>query len=207
MNGLVRCRICGFVLAEHDLKDVCPACGVSRNLFDPYEDLVEPARRFFLALDFHPVVVHAPQALTFLTMVLLIGESFAPVAWLDYLVKSVVVMLALLPATAAGAFVTGLVDGTVRFRRLKAPLLREKILLGAVFFVLTLVMAGLVLAGAGGHTAHSRLLLVLNALAFVCCSRLGVVGSRLHRAVFVKAGGARRPAPEARAVAPRSRDA
>jgi hypothetical protein len=204
MKRLVRCKLCGYVMTEDALQDVCPACGVARRLFEPYEDPVEPARRKFLALDIHPVVVHAPQALTFLMLLLLAARPFLPAAWLDHVVKTITVMALLLPPTAAGAFFTGLLDGSVRFGKLKTPLLRQKIVLGAAFFALTLGMLALVLAPGfpGGDLAHPRILLLLNVLAFVCCSWLGVLGVKLLSAIFAKRAAPCRPQTGSAAAVP-----
>jgi hypothetical protein len=203
MNVLVRCKMCGYVMAEGALKDVCPACGVSRKLFEPFVDPVEPARRRFLALDLHPVVVHAPQALTFLPLLLELARPFLPAAWLDYDDKTVVVMALMLPVTAAGAFATGLIDAQVRFRRFRTPMLRQKMVVGVAFFVLALAMAWLALhPGCCGAGASRLPLLAVNILAFACCSWLGIIGAKLVPAVFIKVGPVRKPDPAAGSPGP-----
>lgn len=199
MNGLVRCKMCGYVMPEGALKDVCPACGVSKKLFEPFSDPVEPGRRRFLSFDLHPVVVHAPQALTFLPLVLTLAQPLLPAAWQDHVGKAIVVMAVLLPITAAGAFVTGLIDAQVRFRRFKTPMLRQKMILGVAYFILALAMAALALNPA--CCAFSRAaFLAVNLLAFACCSWLGVIGAKLLPAVFIKLGPQRKAAPVADAA-------
>jgi rubredoxin len=190
MKKLVRCRICGYVMDEDDLRDVCPACGVLRKMFEPYEDPVEPARRKYLALDIHPVIVHAPQALTFLMMLMLLAGPLLPAAWGDYIEKTLVVMAWILPFTVAGAYVTGVMDGRVRFRKLEAPMLQRKLLIGVVYQALTILMLWFTVFAADS-TVNRRILLLLSILAFGACTWLGMIGAKLLPAIFVKQAAAR----------------
>ena len=66
---LVRCRPCGYVMKASDLGDVCPACGLPRNVFEPYREKVSPNRLFLLSLDIHPIAIHMSQTFVALTPV------------------------------------------------------------------------------------------------------------------------------------------
>jgi len=200
-KALVRCKVCGYVMEADKLGDVCPACGVSRKVFEPYEDRVEPWRRFYLTLDLHPVIVHAPQALTFLLLPLSLLLWRGPEAWRSALDGAVTVMCLLLPPTALGAFASGLVDGRIRYRKWQTPLLVRKIVLGVVFMALTCAMLALALPAAS-RPARLPWFFAANVAAFAVCTWLGIIGSKLLQGVFMKP--APRPAakPSAAAGAP-----
>ncbi len=70
MKEKVRCKACGYILDKDALGEVCPACGVKKEMFEPWDDKVGALRRSILEMDLHPVIVHAPQALTFLLLIL-----------------------------------------------------------------------------------------------------------------------------------------
>jgi rubredoxin len=193
MKKLVRCRVCGYVMDEDKLNDACPACGVSRKVFEPYEDPVEPTRRRYLALDVHPVIVHVPQALTFLMMLMLVCRPFLPAAWLDDVSRTIVVMASILPFTAIGAFASGLADGKVRFRKFMTPMLRQKIFIGSAYLLLTLAMMWFAVLNPGDDSASGRILLILSLLAFAACTWLGIIGAKLLPAIFVKRSSAAKP--------------
>jgi hypothetical protein len=195
MKKMVRCKLCGYVMEESQLGDVCPACGVASKVFEPYTDPVEPERRRILALDIHPVIVHAPQALAFVLLALIPLTRVVPAAWVDYLVKTITVLGILLPCTVAGAYASGLLDGKTRFRKLKTPLLVQKMVGGAIFFLVSLIMAFLILSTAWLRGAPFVGLCGLAVLSFGCTMWLGMIGVRLMPAIFIKLG--RPPKPPA----------
>lgn len=198
MKKLVRCKLCGYVMEEGDLKDVCPACGVARKMFEPYVDPVEPERRRLLALDIHPVVVHAPQALTFLLMLVLFAKPFLPEALVkQYVSPGIVDMATLLPFTVLGAILTGILDGKTRFRKVGTPLLRLKMIIGAVYLLVTIAMMWLADAPPADAKWVYPALTALSVIAMAACSWLGMIGARLLPAVFVKLAPAKKPAAPA----------
>ena len=75
---LVRCRPCGYVMKESELGDVCPACGLPRNVFEPYRERVSANRLFILGLDIHPIAIHLSQTFVALTPLLFIFHSVFP---------------------------------------------------------------------------------------------------------------------------------
>ncbi|MCK7505218.1 MAG: hypothetical protein MZV70_14775 [Desulfobacterales bacterium] len=98
MANLMRCKACGFVTDQGNIKDVCPACGVPAKMFEPYTNPVSLKRRKILDLHTHPVLVHFPQAfaLTLVSPVLLrffCSAGSAGNAW----IRTIKVLSVLLP--------------------------------------------------------------------------------------------------------------
>ena len=107
MKSLVICKTCGYIMAESRLGDICPACGVPAKLFEPYKSRVSEARRRVIALDTHPVVVHAPQGMAFVMMVLSLGALILSGTLAEHVTSTVVVLSVVLPVTVVGGIATG----------------------------------------------------------------------------------------------------
>lgn len=189
MANRVRCKVCGFIMEEGKF-DECPACGVAAKMFEAFDDKVPDNRRSWLEMHVHPVIVHAPQALGFL-LILLAGLYFilahtVPDSGLAaMLLPTVKILSVLLPLTVAAGIVSGLVDGTFRFKRLDTIYLKRKIALGSIFLVLAVVMAFLAFrpafpTGIGIELGY----LALNVGAFLCSMFLGLWGAALTQAVM-----------------------
>jgi rubredoxin len=73
MKELIRCKACGYVMEADKLKDVCPACGMSSRVFEPYRERVALNRLFILSLDLHPIAIHLShiRKISFLPFVIL----------------------------------------------------------------------------------------------------------------------------------------
>lgn len=179
----VICKACGYLMAKGSVKDKCPACGVAAKMFVPYEEKVSRRRRFALALDLHPILVHFPQAFAF-TILGLALVSVPASGWLwkcsttTVQTLSFLLPFALLAAIAAGAF-----DAKIRFRKLTAPLLLKKIYLSAAFMALALANLGALLAL---PPTNGTFLLVAALMAGcgLCGSLLGMMGVKLLNAKF-----------------------
>ncbi len=184
---LVRCKICGYIMPEDALKDVCPACGVSAKVFETYVDPVERDRAFILKLDIHPIIVHAPQALTLIMLVLALAAIIVP-GWKPDILTSIGVLAWILPFSLLAAFGSGLFDGKIRFKKTSTRLLRRKMLLAGIFFASSLGM--LYFADSAGLGTGPGLLLFLacNLVGFAMSAFLGLIGASLVHAVFVKLG-------------------
>ncbi len=186
---LVRCRICGYIMAEGDLKDVCPACGVSAKVFEPYANPVEKDRAFLLKLDIHPIIVHAPQAITLVTLILAL-VSLVATGWRPAIFTSIGVLAWILPISLVLAFGSGLFDGKIRFKKTTTRLLKRKMLLAGTFFAASLGM--LYFADAAGkslgNSSDMAVFIAFNLLGFAMSALLGLIGASLVHAVFVKLG-------------------
>lgn len=141
MKELVKCKPCGYIMEKDKLGDECPACGVSSKVFEPYKDRMSEKRRKFLDLDLHPIAVHFPQTIavfilqfTFLTIIL---PNFKPVE-----ISAFVLFLSvLLPLSVIGAFVSGVIDGKLRFKKLSTIALRRKIIIGSAMILSSIIVA------------------------------------------------------------------
>ncbi len=183
MGTLVRCKACGFVTEEGKLKDVCPACGVPRRMFEPYTENISPRRKWLLDLDLHPVVVHFPQAYVFTLLVIsALAAVFDP--WRPALAAAIRVLALTLPVVVAGAILTGLLDGRVRFRKVTTPILKKKIFWGSLFLAFSAGLFAVVLASSWPTPGLGWLALGLSFGGFACSYVLGRLGTSLLNARF-----------------------
>lgn len=184
MKAWLRCKACGFIAEEKELRDVCPACGVPRKMFEPYRHPISESRRRILDLHMHPVVVHAPQALAFLLVVMTALLLMVRGPLQADLAASVRIMAICLPVTIAAALVSGIIDARVRFRRVGTPLLRKKIVVGALFGTISLALPPIAYLLPLDSTGTAATLLVMEAAMLACSSVLGLMGVRLQNAKF-----------------------
>ena len=171
---LVRCRPCGYVMKESELGDVCPACGLPRNVFEPYREKVSAKRLFILALDIHPIAIHLSQTFVALAPMLIIFHLLFP-DFQETIVHSVInFSVFALPFSLILSFISGLVDGITRFKTLRTPMLRSKIIFSSAIIVLAFIQ--LILFVPGIYT-WATILLSLAALG--CAVKLGLIGKHL----------------------------
>lgn len=184
MADYVRCKACGYVTQKDKIKDVCPACGVAAKMFEPYTQPVSLERRRILDLHAHPVMVHFPQAFALTLLFLSMVNLFAPRAIQNTLSAAMLVLSILLPFSVVGAIGTGLLDGKLRFRKVTTLMLKKKIILSLIFFVISVIVA--VLASSGRHlTASFQIIYIGLTLAIsLCGALLGLIGGKLLNARF-----------------------
>jgi uncharacterized membrane protein/rubredoxin len=184
MANLMRCKACGFVTDQGNIKDVCPACGVPAKMFEPYTHPVSLKRRRVLDLHTHPVLVHFPQAFALTLFGLSFFAFFVPAVVQEAFSATIRVLSALLPFFVVGAIVTGLMDGKLRFRKVTTPLLKKKIILSLIFFITAVVLAALALSG-GFLTSPTHIVFTLLTLIIsLCGALLGLIGGKLLDAKF-----------------------
>lgn len=179
MKELVRCKACGYVMQADKLKDVCPACGMSAKVFEPYRERVALNRLFVLSLDLHPIAIHLSQTFVILIPILIIFTNLFPAV--NYQLFSNVLLFAVyaFPVTLISALLTGILDGLFRFKSLKPPFLQLKIIYSSSIIVLATVMFFVEKAGNNGVLA---LLLSLGSLFFAF--RLGLLGKKLLNVIL-----------------------
>jgi len=213
MKEMVRCKACGYIMEKDALVDVCPACGVKKEMFEPWEDKVGALRRFILDKHLHPVIVHAPQALAFLLLILtVVFPLFGADLKNGYLWPAIVVMTWLLPVTLVATILSGLMDAMVRYRKIATPALLQKQILGYLFLAASIVMVVLVSVGNFGDLTIWLSSLAANLVAMATSAILGIKGSKLTHAampgdkIFMKKKkpAAKKPAAPA---APKAADA
>ncbi len=178
---LVRCRPCGYIMKESELGDVCPACGLPHTVFEPYREKVSAGRLKFLGLDIHPIAIHLSQ--TFVALIPgLIILNFLFGSWLlcDTVTTAfdnvIGFSLFVFPLTLIASFVSGIGDGYARFKTMKTPLLKKKIIYSVVILFLSGVQLAIYILTDYSHTWY---LLLLSLLSLACAVKLGMMGKRL----------------------------
>lgn len=141
MAAMLRCRSCGYVIAEAKLKGPCPACGFARKQFEPWTDPLAPRRRARLELELHPMVLHFTVAFTASAFALALFAIFFPGFLAGLAADLLLVMTAVLPVAVVAAVATGVFDGKIRFRRFTTPALVRKMAMGTSVLVETLAAA------------------------------------------------------------------
>ena len=184
MANIVRCKACGFVTDQGNVKDLCPACGVSARMFEAYTHPVSLKRRRILELHTHPVLVHFPQAFALTLCLLSFAILIAPAKIQGDLHSTIQVLSFLLPFFLVGAIATGLMDGKLRFRKVTTPLLKQKIILSLVFFTTSIMMTALALSGQLRSSPIHIIYILLSLAASICGALLGLIGGKLLDAKF-----------------------
>jgi hypothetical protein len=184
MKELVRCKSCGYIMEKGKVHGKCPACGVPDKMFEPYVDKISPNRKFILSLDLHPVLVHFPQAFVTSIMVISLLAIAIHGSFHDRLVDTTFVLGVTLPFVVFAAFLAGLLDGKIRFRRFTTPLLITKMIFASLFLILSCGICTVVIQ----HPVLSKhALLVVSGLSFAgfaCASYLGMIGTSLLNSKF-----------------------
>jgi len=184
MAELMRCKSCGYVTEFGSLGEVCPACGVPRKMMEPWKDPVSEKRRLLLSFDIHPIVVHFSISFVASAFVLALFALAFPGLFRETVTGILRALEGVLPLAVIASFLTGLFDGTIRFRRTTTPLLKRKQLFGLAFFVTTAAAAILTFV-AGPYGTRVRFAdAALLAGGVVSAVGLGRIGSRLLPAMF-----------------------
>lgn len=182
------CRPCGYVLKESELRDVCPACGLPRKVFEHYKERMSPGRRRFLQLDMHPIAVHFPQSMLVLSMMALIINLVKPEFHAEVLLGAARYAAVIFPFAVFVAFISGLLDGLVRFKSVATPVLKKKIVYGIIMLAASVFSP--ILVWNGIDDLRTKLLLLLTGgIALICAIVLGHAGKKLMN---IGMGGAMR---------------
>jgi protein-S-isoprenylcysteine O-methyltransferase Ste14 len=89
-----------------------------------------------------------------------------------------------LPFFVVLSFLTGLLDGKTRFRKVTTPFLKKKIIIGLIFFITTIALAALAVTEQFPSTPTLEYFTILTIIAAVCTVSLGFIGGRLTEAKF-----------------------
>ncbi|MHA2245120.1 MAG: hypothetical protein ACXADY_09135 [Candidatus Hodarchaeales archaeon] len=171
------CRVCGYV-RQIGKGGRCPACGVRDTAFVPFQHRASFNRRIFLKLDVHPVAVHftitytAVSALLFFLLLFVDELLGVPIQGILDL------QITFLPLLIASGGITGLIDGKIRFRKIKTPYLLRKIVLGCILLVTSVILLILHIISQG-DASFLLIEVLLISLAFVLASYLGWIGAEL----------------------------
>ena len=186
MANFIRCKACGYVTGEGNIKDVCPACGVPAKMFEPFTDPVSEKRRMILGLHIHPIMVHFPQAFSITLFFLVVVSYFIPVKVGWTLFDAILVISFLLPYFVILSIITGLLDGKIRFRKVTTPLLKKKIILGMLFLITSIAISFVAFSNQLLVMALPiyEILTMLTIVAVACSAGLGLIGGHLMEAKF-----------------------
>jgi hypothetical protein len=180
MSKLVRCKVCGYVIAESHLKDKCPVCGAPRGAFEPYTDPVSERRRRYLNLGVHPLVVHFPQAFATSLFVLSLTPLVLNNTLGDLFLSAEKIVSLFLPPFVIAAALAGFIDGRMRFKNVhRSQILKKKLVLAALLFVSTLATALLIWLKAVPDSGFSIAITVPAFVAFICSLILGPLGMKV----------------------------
>ncbi|MCF8296232.1 MAG: hypothetical protein K9J13_01690 [Saprospiraceae bacterium] len=172
------CKPCGYILKESELQDVCPACGMPRKVFEDYKERMSPGRSRILHLDLHPIAVHFPQTLlVFLLQAIIINLVF-PKFYPNVFLGTAHFAAVLFPFVVFAAFLSGLIDGKLRFKSVTTPVLKKKIIYSSILFIASLFTPFIVWNGIG-ELKTKILLLICGTIAIVFAVLLGHAGKRL----------------------------
>ncbi len=161
------------------LKDVCPACGLSSKVFEPYRERVAINRLFVLSLDLHPIAIHLSQTFVFLIPALIIFTGLFPGVKYELFSHVLQFSLYAFPLTLIAAISTGILDGLMRFKSLAPPLLRLKIIFSTSIIVLAATMF---FVAKDGNIGITVLILSIGCLFFAV--RLGLLGKKLLNVIL-----------------------
>ena len=156
----------------------CPACGVRDTAFVPFQHRASYNRRIFLKLDVHPVAVHFTITYTAVTALLFFLLLFVD-ELLGVPIQGILdIQITFLPLLIASGGITGLIDGKIRFRKIKTPYLIRKIVLGCILLVTSVILFILHVIGQG-DASFLLIEALLISLAFILSSYLGWIGAEL----------------------------
>ncbi len=175
---MMKCKACSFVMDENKIKDVCPACGLPKSVFEPYDDKLSPRRRLIMNLDLHAIVVHFPQAFAVFIPPCIIAALFVPEPYRSDLFSTVTILAFVLPLSVLASLTTGMFDGKNRFKKLNTPAQVYKMTLGSILFLLTVGIFFVVITV--GYSVTGQVLIVaLSALCVTCQVLLARIGVKL----------------------------
>jgi len=179
MKELVRCRPCGYVMEKDKLGDVCPACGLPHKVFEPYREKVSLNRLMILNLDLHPIAIHLSQSFMVLIPLLILNQLLFPNFFYEESEVVIKFCIALLPFSMLLAFVTGIVDGITRFKSLKPPLLRNKLIFGGL-----IILVSITLFFMKDIEGQKGLALLISSVGLAFAVILGLIGKKLLNVIL-----------------------
>jgi cytochrome b561 len=92
---------------------------------------------------------------------------------------AVTLMAWVMPLVVAGSFVTGIIDGRTRYRKLTPPFLKTKIRAGIALFVLSLASLAVVVTPLWPGVSGTLIMSAVAAGQCACAAVLGAVGVEL----------------------------
>lgn len=179
MKELLKCKPCGYIIRKEKLGDVCPACGVSSKVFEPYKDRVAPKRRFLLDLDLHPIAVHFPQTIAVFIMNCALVAMVFPNFKAHEISEFVKMLAILMPISVFGAFVSGIIDGKLRFKKIDTLAHRRKIVVGSIMILVSLLITYVAVTFSFADMNVKVSIFVISCVALALAISLALTGKKL----------------------------
>jgi uncharacterized membrane protein len=153
-------------------------------MFEAWSDPVSEKRRQLLGFDIHPIIVHFSISFSTSAFLLALFVLVFPQVFRQTATGILRGFVGSLPVFVLGSFVSGLFDGTIRFRRTTTPLLSRKKLLALGFFVTSTAAAVLTFAVSPFETWVRVVDVVLLFCGVAFAVALGRLGRGLLHALF-----------------------
>lgn len=177
-----KCKLCGYIHRGRKIPSVCRVCGAIDSPFTPYELNIKKNRENILRLDLHPIAAHFGVGGTiFLTIIFFIslakpvifGYNIGYGGLLDFFVV-------LQPFFVLFTLLFGILDGKMRFKKLKTEYLELKIILATAMMISSILIVVFHFNSNSGADVISVILesiMIVITIAFA--GILGIIGSKL----------------------------
>ncbi|NPD89756.1 MAG: hypothetical protein HGN29_13675 [Asgard group archaeon] len=184
MVQFVKCKVCGYVIKESKLGDLCPACGVKKSAFEPYEPTISEKRMKILEFHIHPILVHFPQGFIpfILGISILVAILNEPIQ--TYFLMALRILSVALPFVLVAALSAGILDGKIRFKSITTPMLKQKIMVGSTAIILSILLAVSAFL-IDSNSLEILWSITLSLILLGCSVFLGYVGGHLTCSVRV----------------------
>lgn len=170
-----RCKACGLIMIVGKWE-VCPACNVKRSAFEPFTETVDLKRKQILSMHLHPITVHFPQAISVILLGCVLTQLLFPSMMGNKFTVTMEVMAYLLPLSIPPSFISGMIDGYIRFKTINTPYMVQKIYAGIILFIATVAIGVLTMKmGAKEAVVYNTILLVITLACQVFLGRLGIL--------------------------------
>jgi uncharacterized membrane protein len=153
-------------------------------MMESWKDPVPEGRRFVLSFELHPVIDHFAVSFAASAFVLSLFVLVFPQLYSQTATGMLRAFVGVLPFAVLAAFITGVIDGKARFRRVSTRALNRKKIIGAVHFIVTVGTAALLLSTGSFETWVREACAALLAVSVVCTALLSRQGAALAKAVI-----------------------
>ncbi|MBD8976104.1 rubredoxin-like domain-containing protein [Veillonella magna] len=173
------CRVCGYIETADKADQPCPACGFPKTVWMEYNPRrLNPTRKKLLDLHLHPIAVHFPITGSAGTLLLPLIALVVPYG-LSYRLFDMVTLIAMImPLLTLIGAVSGYIGGKLRYKTTTAPLLKRKMYLSIVYFLITLGQSYIAFS-TGVGPENALIMAGLGLVSSVVAAILGKQGSHL----------------------------
>jgi len=178
MRSYIKCSVCGFIGEDGKIQQVCPSCGAPLASFEHYEYGIGDKRLSNLTLRIHPLLVHFPQSISILSLVLIIIAFLMKADARGEMILIEKIISILLPFSIIAAMAAGMFDAKARLKDTNGPIRQQKMKFGALFLV-TSGLSAILINYEFFTPLGIVLILLLNTLGVIFSVLLGIKGASL----------------------------